>query len=77
MIKYQCIVLSVITQVSRGLGRAGAVIAIGPEGGWVDDEVRLFQQSGFTQVGLGPRILRTDVAVPVLLGQLHELLDRG
>ena len=61
-------------QVSKGLGRAGAVVAVGPEGGWVDEEVRAFLQCGFSQIGLGPRILRTDVAVPVLLGQLHELL---
>lgn len=38
-------------------------IAIGPEGGWLDEEVRLFQHQGFQLVNLGRRILRTDIAV--------------
>ena len=38
-------------------------IAIGPEGGWLDEEVCLFQHQGFQLVNLGPRVLRTDIAV--------------
>lgn len=41
----------------------GMVIAVGPEGGWDNDEVEMFQQRGFQLVNLGPRILRTDIAV--------------
>lgn len=48
------------------------VIAVGPEGGWDREEVLLFQQKGFQLVNIGPRILRTDIAVPVLLGVAHE-----
>eukprot|EP01032_Pedospumella_encystans_P021968 gene21968-24906_t len=40
----------------------GITIAIGPEGGWLDEEVRLLQHQGFQLVNLGPRVLRTDIA---------------
>ena len=48
------------------------VIAVGPEGGWDREEVLLFQRKGFQLVNIGPRILRSDIAVPVLLGVAHE-----
>jgi 16S rRNA (uracil1498-N3)-methyltransferase len=37
-------------------------IAIGPEGGFASDELEAFRVAGFSQVGLGPRILRTETA---------------
>ena len=43
------------------------VLAIGPEGGWVDFEVQAFKHQGFSPFSLGPRILRVDCAVPALL----------
>lgn len=49
------------------------VIAIGPEGGWVDYEVQKFQELGFQPFTMGPRILRVDTAVPALLSQLELL----
>lgn len=39
------------------------LLAVGPEGGWVQQEVALFQQQAFQLVHLGPRILRGDIAV--------------
>jgi 16S rRNA (uracil1498-N3)-methyltransferase len=41
---------------------AAAKIAIGPEGGFAPDELEAFRLAGFSQVGLGPRILRTETA---------------
>jgi RsmE family RNA methyltransferase len=44
------------------------LLAVGPEGGWSEPhELDLFQKCGFQQVTLGPRILRSDVAVISLL----------
>jgi 16S rRNA (uracil1498-N3)-methyltransferase len=41
----------------------GAVeIAIGPEGGFAADELEAFRVAGYTQVGLGPRVLRAETA---------------
>ncbi len=47
------------------------LLAIGPEGGWIPDEVDLFRRHGFAPLSLGPRILRTDTACAVLLGLLQ------
>ena len=37
-------------------------LAIGPEGGWAQDEIDLFTQYAWTHVTLGPRILRAETA---------------
>lgn len=51
------------------------LLAVGPEGGWTQPELKLFvQQAGFAAVHVGERILRTDVAVPVLLGLAHDFV---
>ena len=45
-------------------------LAIGPEGGWTDEEVALLESHGFSRYSLGPRILRTDTATVALLARL-------
>ena len=50
----------------------GTVLAIGPEGGWTDDEVSLLEEHGFARYSLGSRILRTDTATVALLAQLMK-----
>ncbi|MBU0485238.1 MAG: 16S rRNA (uracil(1498)-N(3))-methyltransferase [Proteobacteria bacterium] len=52
---------------------ARVILAIGPEGGWVDFEIDNFRQQGFKTFTLGPRILRVDTAVPALLSQITLL----
>ena len=52
------------------LNNAQTILAIGPEGGFVDNEVALFCSRVFTQVQLGERILRVETAIPVLLAKL-------
>ena len=42
-----------------------AVLAIGPEGGWTDDELRWFRESGWTAASLGNTILRAETAAMV------------
>jgi len=44
------------------------VLAIGPDGGWVSFEVELLRSFGFQPVTLGPRTLRSEVAVAAVLG---------
>ena len=51
------------------------ILAIGPEGGWVDFEVKKFKQQGFRAFSLGPRILRVDTAVPAIISQINLLRD--
>ena len=46
------------------------LLAIGPEGGWTDDEVARLEAHGFRRMSLGPRILRTDTATIALLARL-------
>jgi 16S rRNA (uracil1498-N3)-methyltransferase len=52
----------------------GVALAIGPEGGWTDDELQLFQNSGWIAASLGDTILRTEtaaiVATAIVLSQL-------
>lgn len=46
------------------------LLAIGPEGGWVDYEIEKFVEQSFEPISLGRRVLRTDTAVVALLSQL-------
>lgn len=46
------------------------VLAIGPEGGFIDREVETFKEIGFEAVSLGPRIVRVETALASLVGRL-------
>ena len=46
------------------------LLAIGPEGGWTDEEVESLESKGFERYSLGRRILRTDTATIALLARL-------
>jgi len=51
------------------------LLAVGPEGGWTDYELALFQAHGFVPFSLGWRTLRSDVACIALLAVAHERLQ--
>ncbi|HEY2117843.1 MAG TPA: RsmE family RNA methyltransferase [Candidatus Acidoferrum sp.] len=57
-------------------GRAAqrAVLAIGPEGGWTDQEFAVARQSGFLEASLGRLILRTETAVVAALANMNFAL---
>ncbi len=48
-------------------------VLIGAEGGFNDNEIQQIQQSGFTAIKLGPRVLRTETATVTVLSCLQLL----
>jgi 16S rRNA (uracil1498-N3)-methyltransferase len=51
-----------------------AVLAIGPEGGWTEEEFSTAAASGFREASLGKLILRTETAVIAALASLNYAL---
>lgn len=54
-----------------------AALAIGPEGGWTDEEIKAATASGFAEASLGKNILRTETAVLASLSILAFALEPG
>ncbi|MBE7454306.1 MAG: RsmE family RNA methyltransferase [Kofleriaceae bacterium] len=50
------------------------VVALGPEGDWIEREVETFAGRGFAAITLGAPVLRVEVALAAALGQLALLL---
>jgi 16S rRNA (uracil1498-N3)-methyltransferase len=50
------------TLIATARQAARIALAIGPEGGFSDQELSLAQQQGFTFCRLGPRVLRAETA---------------
>jgi 16S rRNA (uracil1498-N3)-methyltransferase len=52
------------------------LMAIGPEGGWTEEELQLFQRAGWISTSLGPTILRAETAAiaatAIVLAELHS-----
>jgi 16S rRNA (uracil1498-N3)-methyltransferase len=55
--------------------RSKISLAIGPEGGWTEDEIALARASGFLEASLGENILRTETAVIASLAVLQFALN--
>lgn len=55
--------------------RCRPVLAIGPDGGWTDDECAFFFANGFSPFSLGGRPLRTDTACIALIAVLQSLVE--
>jgi RsmE family RNA methyltransferase len=50
---------------------ARVLLAVGPEGGWIEYERQMLADHGFLRVTLGPRTLRSDTACIALLAVVH------
>ncbi len=48
--------------LSQENASSGIVLAIGPEGGWTEEELQAFQQAGWISASLGNTILRAETA---------------
>lgn len=59
--------------ITGGEGRV--MLAIGPEGGWIDYEVEKFQEQQFACCTIGDRILKVDTAVIALHSQITALRE--
>jgi 16S rRNA (uracil1498-N3)-methyltransferase len=57
--------------VLSGETAPSAVLAIGPEGGWIDPEFAAAEAAGFHQTSLGQLILRTETAVIAALASIN------
>ena len=53
----------------RDVKRA-VTLAVGPEGGFIAEEIASLERVGFQAVNFGPRILRVETAIPALVGRL-------
>jgi 16S rRNA (uracil1498-N3)-methyltransferase len=54
---------------------SSAALAIGPEGGWTDEELSSARAAGFREASLGQLILRTETAVIAALATLNYALS--
>ena len=51
-------------------------LAIGPEGGWTEDELQFFQKAGWRPASLGPTILRAETAAIAAVAITASFLNR-
>ncbi|MEZ2316120.1 MAG: RsmE family RNA methyltransferase, partial [Microcoleus sp.] len=58
-------------------GELSIVIAIGPEGGWTEGEVKRAIEFGFEPVSLGSRILRAVTAPIVALSLVGTIFEKS
>jgi 16S rRNA (uracil1498-N3)-methyltransferase len=54
----------------------GIALAVGPEGGWTDEELQSFQQSGWISASLGQTILRAETAAIAATAIVSSTLAR-
>lgn len=53
----------------RGV-REPVTLAIGPEGGFIVEEIASLERAGFAAVSIGPRVLRVETAVAAIIGRM-------
>jgi len=63
-----------LRELLHGMRAKRAALAIGPEGGWTDEEFAAAQKAAFREASLGKLILRTETAVIAALASLNYAL---
>jgi 16S rRNA (uracil1498-N3)-methyltransferase len=67
-----------IQEILAGEKRTNFLFAVGPEGGFTEQEIQQAEEAGFVSVSLGKRILRTETAAMVgLTCLLYESGEMG
>ena len=65
-----------LRQILSGVAASSiATLAIGPEGGWTEEEFKAAEQAGFQEASLGKLILRTETAAVAALAALNYALN--
>jgi 16S rRNA (uracil1498-N3)-methyltransferase len=64
-----------LRQVLQGANASAAVLAVGPEGGWTEEEFASARNTGFLEASLGKLILRTETAVIASLASINFALS--
>jgi 16S rRNA (uracil1498-N3)-methyltransferase len=63
-----------IRKILEAQSGRSAIFAVGPEGGWTEEEFAVAARSGFVEVSLGGQILRTETAVIAGLAAIQYAL---
>ena len=58
---------------ARDASAPSVLLAVGPEGGWIESELASFEDAGFRSFVLSESILRSEIAVAAALAQLERL----
>lgn len=67
-----------VARPAREAGARSVCAAVGPEGGWAEEEVRDLMAAGFVPVRLGPHIFRTETAAMAIMAALvYEFAPAG
>ncbi len=64
-----------LRKLLSGRSANSIALAIGPEGGWTDEELAAAQKKGFEAASLGNLILRTETAVTACLASVNFALE--
>jgi len=64
-----------LRELFKGSDDKEAILAIGPEGGWTEDELELFQKEHWSSASLGSTILRAETAAIAATALAICLLD--
>jgi len=64
-----------LRKILAGQSAESVTLAIGPEGGWTDEELAAAQKKGFDAASLGNLILRAETAVTACLASVNFALE--